>query len=279
MLSRKRALSHCYTLAFVALVAIMLLPSMALAQGCGNSSSGFNSWVPRFKSYAANQGISKRTLSRALSSVSYSKRVIRLDRNQRSFKQSFSTFYRRRASKSLINRGRSKMKRHRGLLKRIQKRYGVPPEVLVTIWGLETYYGSNGGKMPIIRSLATLAYDCRRSAFFKKELIAALKIIQRGDMRPGQMRGGWAGEIGQTQFLASSYYKYAVDYDGNGRRDLIRSVPDLLASTANYLRAKGWRRGQSWQPGRPNYAVIKRWNKANVYARTIAKAASVMGGR
>lgn len=259
-----------------AIAALLLSPAIARAD-CGSSEAGFGAWLERFKGSAAKQGISQKTLSGALSGISYSRQVIRLDRSQRSFKQSFDTFYKRRASPALISRGRQLMKRHAALLSRIEKQYGVPGQVLVTIWGLETYYGSNGGKLPIIASLATLAYDCRRSAFFRNELMAALRILQRGDMSAAQMRGGWAGEIGQTQFLASSYYKYAVDYDGNGRRDLIRSVPDLLASTANYLRAYGWKRGQPWSPGSANFGVIKQWNKADVYARTIARAAVEMG--
>jgi membrane-bound lytic murein transglycosylase B len=124
--------------------------------------------------------------------------------------------------------------------------------------------------MSIIRSIATLAYDCRRTEFFQNELMSALKIVQRGDMTPGQLRGGWAGEIGQTQFLPSAYYKFAVDFDGDGRRDLIRSVPDMLASTANFLRGHGWQAGQSWGPGTSNYNVIHQWNKAQVYVRTIS---------
>jgi membrane-bound lytic murein transglycosylase B len=178
-----------------------------------------------------------------------------------------------------MNKARRKMKQHAGTLARIQKRYGVPPAVIVTIWGLETNFGHGGGRMNIIRSLATLAYDCRRSAFFTNELLAALRIINRGDMNPSQMRGGWAGEIGQTQFLASSYVKYAVDFDSNGHRDLIRSVPDVLASTANYLKRKGWRRGQAWGPSTANYGVLRAWNKATVYQRTMANASTILAGR
>jgi membrane-bound lytic murein transglycosylase B len=178
-----------------------------------------------------------------------------------------------------MNKARRKMKQHAGTLARIQKRYGVPPAVIVTIWGMETNFGHGGGRMNIIRSLATLAYDCRRSAFFTNELLAALRIINRGDMNPSHMRDGWAGEIGQTQFLASSYVKYAVDFDGNGHRDLIRSVPDVLASTANYLKRKGWRRGQAWGPSTANYGVLRAWNKANVYQRTMANASTIRAGR
>jgi membrane-bound lytic murein transglycosylase B len=151
----------------------------------------------------------------------------------------------------------------------------VPREILIAIWGLETNYGSDAStRFSIIRSLATLAYDCRRSAFFTGQLLDAIRIVQRGDISAANMRGGWAGEIGQTQFLPTPYVKYAVDFDGNGRRDLVRSVPDILASTANFLRGHGWKAGQGWEPGSANYAVIRDWNRAEVYQRTISIMAS-----
>ncbi len=243
----------------------------ALAAKCGKTSAGFQSWLEDFKAEARAKGISNKTLQRALSGVSYDRRVIKRDRSQHSFKLSFNQFYKRRVGSYLMKKARGKLAKHRRLLAGIEKRYGVPAEVLVSIWGLETNFGRDGaGKYSIIQAIATLAYDCRRSAFFKRHLHAAMRIVQRGDMSPKQMRGGWAGEIGQVQFLPASYDAYAVDYDGNGRRDLRRSVPDILASTANFLRAHGWKRGGSWDPGTANYAAIKEWNRANVYARTIA---------
>jgi membrane-bound lytic murein transglycosylase B len=142
--------------------------------------------------------------------------------------------------------------------------------VIVAIWGLETDFGTGTGRRPAIPALATLAHDCRRSAMFQAELMAALRIIDRGDLSPAEMRGAWAGELGQTQFLPSSYLKFAVDFDGNGRRDLIRSVPDALASTANYLKGYGWQRAGPWTEGTPNFAVLREWNKAAVYQKTIA---------
>jgi lytic murein transglycosylase len=156
------------------------------------------------------------------------------------------------------------------VLSRIEETYGVPGEVLVAIWGLETDFGANIGKFPTLRSLATLAYDCRRAETFRGELLDALRIIDRGDLSPSEMRGAWAGEIGQTQFMPSSYIKYAVDFDANGRRDLLRSPPDVLASTANFLVGYGWQKGKDWQPGNPNFPVLEQWNKSAVYARTIA---------
>ena len=258
---------------------LTLAAGPALAAACGTNAAGFDRWLAAFRKQAVAKGISRRTLDQAFRGVRYNKTVIRLDRSQRSFKLSFRQFYARRVSRAMIAQGRKRIKRHARTLARIEKRFGVPAPVLVSIWGLETGYGRNSGRMPVIRSLATLAYDCRRSAFFTNELMSALKIIQRGDMRPARMRGAWAGEIGQTQFLASSYVKYAVDFDGDGRRDLIRSVPDVLASTANYLRAHGWRRGAPWGPGSANYAVLARWNRASVYQKTIARMANAMAGR
>ena len=266
-------------LAGVAVAAMVTATTTAEAARCGNGPGGFNTWLSQFKAEARAKGISGRTISRAFAGVTYNPKVIRLDRGQRSFKQSFARFYKRRASRWLLNKARGKLKRHARLLSRIEQRYGVPPEIVITIWGMESTFGQLSGKMNIIRSLSTLAYDCRRSQFFANELHAALRIIDRCDMGPAQMRGGWAGEIGQTQFLASSYVKYAVDFDGNGRRDLIRSIPDVLASTANFLKRHGWRRGEPWGPGTHNFAVLKQWNRASVYQRTIAKAAAVLAGR
>ena len=132
-----------------------------------------------------------------------------------------------------LPRGANMLKQYGSVLSRIEQTYGVPGEVLVAIWGLETDFGVNIGKFPTLRSLATLAYDCRRTDLFRAELMDALRIVERGDLAPREMRGAWAGEIGQTQFMPSSYFKFAVDFDGNGRRDLLRSAPDVLASTAN----------------------------------------------
>lgn len=243
----------------------------AVAKTCGNDGSGFSSWLTSFEDSARSVGISQATLSRALSNVTYDRNVVRLDRSQKSFKLSFEAFYARRVGSSLIGNARAKMKTHASLLARVEKRYGVPKEILISIWGLETNFGRDGsGKYSIIRSIATLSYDCRRSEFFTGHLMAAVRIVQKGDMSPAELRGGWAGEIGQVQFLPGSYDRYAVDFDGDGRRDLVHSVPDVLASTANFMKGHGWQPGGSWEPGTANYAVIKDWNKADVYARTIA---------
>jgi len=250
------------------------LASAALAD-CGNDGSGFTSWLERFKAKAARQGISAGTIASALADVTYDRTVVGLDRSQRSFKLSFEEFYTRRVGPALIRRGQTLMRTHATTLDRIEQRYGVPGPILISIWGLETNYGSDSsGKFSVMRSLATLSYDCRRSEFFTAHLLDALRIIERGDLNLAQLRGGWAGEIGHTQFMPSGYFKYAVDFDGDGRRDLEASVADMLASTANFLKGHGWQAGQGWEPGSANYAVIKDWNKAEVYQRTIAVMAS-----
>ena len=248
----------------------------AYAAECGNDGAGFAGWLERFKAKAVAAGISRSTAEAALADVTYDRTVVRLDRSQKSFKLSFEEFYARRVGSALIRRGQSLMRTHRATLDRVEKRFGVPAPVIIAIWGLETNYGADtAGKYSIIRSVATLAYDCRRSEFFSAHLMDALRIVQKGDMTPEDLRGGWAGEIGQTQFLPSGYMNFAVDFDGDGRRDLVHSVPDILASTANFLKAHGWQAGQTWEPGSANYAVIKDWNRAEVYQRTIA----VMAGK
>ncbi|MEZ5840064.1 MAG: lytic murein transglycosylase [Hyphomicrobiales bacterium] len=260
-----------------AALAVAAYAAPAAAATCGNNAAGFGNWLEAFKREAAAAGISEKAISASLNGVSYDAKVIQLDRSQKSFKLSFDQFYKRRVNNAMIAKGRQLMKTHAKTIAAIEKRYGVPGEVVIAIWGLETGYGGNSGSMPVMRSLATLAYDCRRSDFFTNELMSALRIVQRGDMTPSQMRGAWAGELGQTQFLASSYVKFGVDFDGNGRVDLIRSVPDVLGSTANYLKAYGWRPG-GWDAGSGNYNVLRQWNKAEVYVKTISVMASKIAG-
>jgi len=251
----------------------------ARAADCGDSAGSFGTWLERLKAKARAQGLSDSAISAALGGVSYDPRIIRLDRSQHSFKLSFEQFYARRVGSSLMARGRARMQTHRGTLDRMEQRFGVPREVVIAIWGLETNFGADtSGKFSILNSLATLAYDCRRSPFFTGQLLDAVRIVEKGDMTPSQLRGGWAGEIGQTQFLPTPYVKYAVDFDGDGRRDLVNSVPDILASTANFLKGHGWKSGEPYGPGTANYGVIRDWNRAEVYQRTISVMASRLAG-
>ncbi|MEF2072155.1 lytic murein transglycosylase [Consotaella sp. CSK11QG-6] len=246
------------------------LPGQAAAASCGNDGSGFGPWLADFKAQAAGAGISRRTLDTALGNIGYSRKVISLDRNQKAFNMSFDEFMNLRAPAYFVTKGKKIIQQNASMLNSIERRYGVQKEILVAIWGMETGFGANSGSMNVFQSLATLAYDCRRSAFFAEELMAALAIVDRGDMSASQMRGAWAGEIGQTQFLAKNYLRFAVDGDGDGRRDLIRSRADVLASTANFLHAHGWRPGADYQPGQPNFGVLQQWNKAAIYQKALA---------
>ncbi len=238
------------------------------AAACQEGS--FDVFLDGIRKEAAAAGISQRTINAALNGLTPDKSVISHDRGQGVFRQSFEQFSGRMVNSFRLNRGSSLIRQHAATLARIEKQYGVPGPVLVAIWGLETDFGSYLGSFPTIRSLATLAYDCRRSDMFRAELIDALGLVDRGDLSPGEMHGAWAGELGQTQFMPSSYLKYAVDFDGNGRRDLLHSVPDVLASTANYLNAYGWQSGGGWSPGSANFNVLLQWNKSQVYSKTIA---------
>jgi lytic murein transglycosylase len=238
--------------------------------------AGFDAWLADFKRQAAANGISASAIS-ALDGITYDPGIVAKDHGQHVFRQSFEQFSGRMVNANRLRRGASVMKQYAATFDRIEQAYGVPAPVIVAIWGLETDFGAGSGNTPTLRALATLAYDCRRSDMFQAELMDALRLIQRGDL-PQSARGAWAGEVGQTQFMPSSYLKFAVDFDGNGRRDMVHSVPDVLASTANYLRSYGWQRGGAWTPGSANFAVIKEWNKADVYARTIAYFATRLAG-
>lgn len=253
--------------AFALFASLLSVQPAAAAVACG--SGNFDAWLADLKTDAAAKGISQQVIAAALAGVTLDPNVINRDRSQKVFSQTFEEFSGRMVPPRL-ERGSNRMKQYGSVLSRIEQAYGVPGEVLVAIWGLETDYGVNTGKFATFRSLATLAYDCRRSEQFRAELMDALRIVQRGDLAPADMRGAWAGELGQTQFMPSSWMKYAVDFDGNGKRDLLHNVPDVLASTANYLVGYGWQKGKDWQPGSPNFDVLKQWNKSEVYSKTVA---------
>lgn len=212
---------------------------------CQNTGS-FERWLAGFRQEAVAAGISRATIQAALDGMTLDHGIIARDRKQGFFAQSFTAFAGKLVTPNRIQAGAARLKQHRELLARVEKDYGVPGPVIVAFWALESDFGAGMGNLPVLRSLVTLAYDCRRPQMFRDELMDALRIIDRGDLTPGEMIGSWAGELGQTQFLPSHYFKHAVDYDGDGRRNLMRSTPDVIASTANFLVYLGWQRGQPW---------------------------------
>ena len=208
--------------------------------------ANFNAWLSQFRREARTEGISEATLSRALDGVRYRPRVIELDRSQPEFVRPIWQYLDSAVSAQRVTQGREKLAEHRETARRMESRYGVPAEVIVAIWGIESNYGGNFGNFSTLEALATLAYDGRRSDFARGELLAALRIIDAGDIAPDRMIGSWAGAMGHTQFIPSSFEAYAVDGDGDGRRDIWGSIPDVMASTANYLDRAGWQPGQPW---------------------------------
>lgn len=207
----------------------------------------FQGWISGFRSRALAQGISGTTFDRAFAGVRYDADVIKRDSNQSEFTKTIWDYLDSAASDSRISNGQAAVNTHRRTLDAIEARYGVEKEVVVAVWGLESNYGTYRGKSDVIRSLATLAYDGRRGAFFEQQLVAALKILQNGDTTPRNMTGSWAGAMGHTQFIPTSYLDYAVDFGGDGRRDIWSDDPtDALASTAAYLSRFGWVKGQPW---------------------------------
>jgi lytic murein transglycosylase len=252
--------------------AIAITEAHAQTRQC--ETGNFDAWLSNVKSEATSMGISQRAINVALSDVTYDPNVISHDRGQKLFKQTFEQFSSRMISSYRLKKGAQLMRQYADLFKAIENKFGVPAPVLIAIWGLETDYGAYVGTFATIRSIATLAYDCRRTDTFRAELFEVLKIVDKENMNPANMRGAWAGEIGQTQFMPSSWNKFAIDFEGKGRRDLVHSVPDVLASTANFLRGYGWQRGAGWEPGQPNFPVIQAWNKSDVYSRTIARFAT-----
>ncbi|MBO6718736.1 MAG: lytic murein transglycosylase [Rhizobiaceae bacterium] len=248
-------------------LSVVLVPSAALAARCGNDAGGFERWKQEFREEARQRGVGRRGLS-ALDQTVYATKTINADRNQRSFRLSLSQFMAKRGANSIISRGRSLKQQNARLFASIESRYGVPAGPLLAIWGMETGFGSYLGGSNIVSAVATLAYDCRRSAFFTEQLYGALQLVDRGSLSANSI-GAMHGEIGQTQFLPANVVKYGVDMDGGGV-DLIRSRADALASTANFLRAHGWRAGGGYQRGQSNYRAIQGWNAAGVYQQAIA---------
>jgi lytic murein transglycosylase len=266
-----------------------ILPAFALflafaapasAAKCGGD---FNTFVAAMSRDAASAGVSQSVISSALSGVTVDQNVLAFDRRQRGMfhAKSFEEYARTRVIAPRIKRAQALMQKHGQLLSRIERQFGVPKELVMAIWTLETDNGGGDmGKLPVVRTLASLAWDCRRTELFQGELIAALQIVQRGDLPLRDMVGAYAGEIGQTQFLPSSYVKYGVDFDGNGHVDLRHSVPDVLASTANLLHTAGWQTGAPYGAGTANFeGAMREWNRSEIYRKTMVLMAQKIAGQ
>jgi membrane-bound lytic murein transglycosylase B len=210
-------------------------------------NAGYDAWVDGFKARAAGRGISSGTLDAAFRGAGFLPEVIEKDRNQTEFKRSLEDYLAIAASAERVSLGQAKLRQYGGVLADIEGRYGVEGHVVAAVWGLESFFGTRRGNVPVIAALSTLAYEGRRGEFFEGQLVAALKILQNGDTTVGNMTGSWAGAMGHTQFIPTSYLAYAVDFTGDGRRDIWSEDPsDALASTAAYLNRSGWTRGLPW---------------------------------
>lgn len=265
-------------------------------------NAGYDAWVASFRSRAAAQGISQSTLNAGFRGAGYLPGVVKRDRNQTEFTRTLEDYLAIAASDERISKGRAAYARHRSTLNAVEAKYGVAGHIVTAVWGLESFYGERRGNVPVISATSTLAYDGRRGAFFEKQLLAALKILQNGDTTASQLTGSWAGAMGHTQFIPTSYEAFAVDFTGDGRRDIWSNDPaDSLASTAAYLSRNGWTRGLKWggeagsgapggsslqpQPGGPvfnvtsNFRVIKRYNNSDSYAIGVGHLSDrILGG-
>lgn len=228
-----------------AFLAAALAASPAISAGCQKEGT-FAAWLDGVRREAAAAGISQGAIEAGLSGVRFDEGIVKKDRGQGVFNQTFIEFSDRMVEGYRVKQAPGRIAKLKSVFQKIEKQYGVPAPVIVAFWALETDFGANIGDGPTLTSLATLAYDCRRPDLFRPQLLAALRIIDRGDLTPAQMRGPWAGEMGQLQFLPSHYFDYGVDFDGDGKVNLLKSSPDALASAANYMASLGWRRGEPW---------------------------------
>ncbi len=241
------------TLRITAVVALLLLIQQPFARWTTaaqettvDASEPFDQWLGKLIDEARTRGFSDRTINATLSGLEPLPRVIQSDRNQAELNPGFARYLSSHLPQKMLNDGRQMMREHASLLHRLEASYGVPGSIVVAIWGIETHYGHLTGRTPVFRALATLAWEPRRADFFRGELFQALMMVDRGYIDAPSMTGSWAGAMGQTQFMPSSYMEFAVDYDGDGHRDIWRSTPDALASIANYLKGYGWRDDKPW---------------------------------
>ena len=252
-----------------------LTAGAAVAAQCGNTAGGFDQWKNAFAQEARAAGVGQQGLN-ALANARYANGTIAADRNQKSFKYTLDKFMQVRGAETIVAQGRKRKAQNPGFYQSLEQRYGVPAGVLIAIHGMETGFGGFMGDSSVVSAITTLAYDCRRSDFFKPHAIGALKLVDRGAITP-HTKGAKHGELGHTQFLPGNALRYGVDGNGDGRVDFYNQA-DAMASTANFLRQKGWQPGAGYQEGQPNFRVIQQWNAAGVYQKAIAIMASRIDG-
>ena len=264
------------TLSLIA--ATFALAGPVMAASCGNTGTGFEAWKSEFAADAQRAGVGAAGLQ-ALAGATYSTKTIAADRNQKGVKYALGDFIRIRLGSldSFANTARKRLQRNQGFFDALEQRYGVPGSILVSIHGMETGFGRTMGSVSVVSSILTVAYDCRRAEFFRPHAIAALQMVDRGMLSPGQ-KGAFHGELGHMQFLPGNAMQYGVDGNGDGRVDFYNEA-DALASTANFLRQKGWKPGQGYTEGARNFRVLNEWNAATVYQRAIAAAAARIDGK
>lgn len=251
----------------LSLVTCLGLATAAVAAPCGNTSSGFNAWKADFAKTAQKAGVKARGLE-ALANATYASRTIAADRNQKSFKYSLDKFMQVRGASTIVAQGRKRKAQNPGFYASLESSFGVPAGIILAIHGMETAFGGFMGDSEVVSAIVTLTFDCRRSEFFEPHAIGALKLVDQGSIS-ASTKGAKHGEVGHTQFLPGNALKYGVDGNGDGVVDFYNQA-DALASTANFLRQKGWKPGKGYQQGEPNYAVLKDWNAATVYQQSLA---------
>ena len=247
----------------------------AAAATCGNTGAGFDAWKAQFAQEAQRAGVGQRGLQ-ALAQTRYATSTIAADRNQKSFRYSLDKFMQVRGADTIVAQGRKRKAQNAGFYAALERQYGVPAGVLIAIHGMETGFGRFMGDSQVVSAIVTLTYDCRRSEFFRPHAIGALKLVDRGAISAAT-KGAKHGELGHTQFLPGNALQYGVDGNGDGRVDFY-NITDAMASTAHFLRQKGWRPGQGYQPGEPNFRAIEAWNAAGVYQKAIAIMAARIDG-
>ncbi len=256
---------------------MLFFVQQALLEGCtpsaiaNHNGQAFTDWVANFRSEASSKGISEQTLNSAFTDIKPIDSVISLDRKQPENKIALEEYLAKTVTASRIKNGQAELATNSQLLDDVSKKYSVPANVIVALWGMETSYGENAGNFNIIPALATLAYDGRRSEFFRGELMNALKIMDTEKLSAEDFQGSWAGAFGQCQFMPSSFLKYAVDFDGDGKRDIWYTNADIFASIANYLHSEGWNANEGIEEDSNNFKVLLKWNRSRYFATAVGK--------